>query len=458
MINHLRNHMKGIMLVIVIAFLASTFLMYERSGSRRTPTRNPDGSMSDYEVAQINGKSLMRSELERRLRNYLQNYESRNAVSLDMPAVYQAVLDQAVLEAQLDVEIRNKGIVITDAQADAAMKEYADTYYPTRETFYQYLAQIGIKIDDYKKNLAHQMATQQLIRSEIGDIVVSNDKAVEFYDSMKGLIYTKPEGFLIHLADFNNANSAEIMRSKLLSGDSWLAIVSSDALSPDIINITREPVFLPSTALNSGTLQTLASTDVGQVSNVFEITSTDFAVGLKTEHVQETITSFDEVSSDILQLLRQQEERKKLNDYEAALMAKAQLVIHDTSLFPQKVTPTSDDVKPQESTNIAESEDISETKSEEIKTEETKPEQKPEVTEPATQENQETKPEEIKTEEAKPEQKPEVTEPATQENQENKTEEIKTEEVKQEAVQEKQDNVIETQSTDLPGLTSQDTE
>ena len=77
MMNFLRKHMKGVMLLIVIAFLLSTFLMYEGRTTRRTPGRNPDGSMSDYEVATINGRSLMRSELERRLRDYLSTYSTR---------------------------------------------------------------------------------------------------------------------------------------------------------------------------------------------------------------------------------------------------------------------------------------------------------------------------------------------------------------------------------------------
>ena len=340
MMDYLRNHMKGIMLIIVIAFLASTFLMYERSGTRRSPGRNPDGTMTDYEVAQINGRSLMRSELERRLRNYLENYASRNAVSLDMPAIYQAVLDQAVLESQLAKEVQEKGIRVSDAEADAAMKEYADTYYPTRETFYQYLAQSGIKIEDYKKNLAQQIATQQLIRSEIGEIEISQDRAVEFYDSMKNLIYTKPEGFMIQLANFKKSEAAENLRSRILSGDKWTEIVSNDELSSaDLVRITREPVFLSATALNTGYLSPLASLDVGEISKVFEISSSDFAVGVKTEKVPETITPYDEVSKDIMQLLRQQEERRKLSDYEAALMSRAQLVINDTSLFAKTTAP-----------------------------------------------------------------------------------------------------------------------
>ncbi|MBQ2615271.1 MAG: SurA N-terminal domain-containing protein, partial [Synergistaceae bacterium] len=117
MMKFLRTQMKWIMAIIVVAFLLSTFLMYEGRGTRRTPSRNPDGTMADYEVAQINGRSLMRSELEQRLRNYLSTYSTRSMTSIDMPAIYRSVLDQAILESQLTKEVQEKGITVSDAEA-----------------------------------------------------------------------------------------------------------------------------------------------------------------------------------------------------------------------------------------------------------------------------------------------------------------------------------------------------
>ena len=287
MMNFLRKQMKWVMAIIVVAFLLSTFLMYEGRSTRRTPERNADGTMSDYEVAQINGRSLMRSELERRLRDYLSSYNSRSAESLDMPAIYQAVLDQVILESQLAKEVEDSGIRVSDSEADQAMKKYADTYYPTRETFYQALANSGIKVEDYKRNLARQIALEQLLNNVIGEVEVSEDKAVEFYDTMKNLIYARPEGFMIHAANFTRKEDAEVLHEKLISGESWDVIVSNNELaSNDVINITKEPVFLPSSALTTGAFSVLASLDVGQVSPVFEVTSFDFAVGLKTQHVE----------------------------------------------------------------------------------------------------------------------------------------------------------------------------
>ena len=429
MMKFLRTQMKWIMALIVIAFLLSTFFMYEGRTTRRTPGRNADGSMSDYEVANINGRSLMRSELEQRLRNYLSNYGSRSAESLDMPAIYKAVLDEAVLESQLTKELDESGIRVSDAEAEQAMKDYADRYYATRETFYQALANSGIKVDDYKRQLARQIATEQLFRNAIGEVVISEDQATQFYDTMKTLIYSRPEGFMVHMSDFNNNEAAEDFRAKLLAGESWDVIVSSDVLaSKDLINITRAPVFLPVSAMQSGTLSVMASVDVGQPSEVFSVSSSDFAVGLKTSHVDASVSPYEEVSADIKNMLTNQEQRKRLSDYEASLRNKAQLVINDQELFtsPAVSVDETPSIIPEPTIEIIE-------ESEDVKLEEAKPE------EPATEATtaEEPKPEETSTEENKPEETvTEAVKPEEASTEEAKIEETPAEETKPEATEE----------------------
>ena len=453
MMNFLRKQMKWVMAIIVVAFLLSTFFMYEGRSTRRTPERNADGTMSDYEVAQINGRSLMRSELERRVRDHLSNYNSRNLESLDMPAIYQAVLDQAILESQLAKEVDESGIRVSDAEADMAMKNYADTYFPTRETFYQALANSGIKVEDYKRGLARQMAVERLLSNAIGEIKISEDKAVEFYDTMKNLIYSRPEGFMIHAANFNKKEGAEVLREKLVSGGSWDVIVSNDELaSNDLINITREPVFLPTTALTTGAFSVLASLDVGEVSPVFEVTSSDFAVGLKTQRVEATVTPYNEVSSDIRTLLTQQEQRNRLTAYETSLRNKAQVTINDASLFARNTVTSPDETIPE-----LEVEDIAEISSDAKTETESKEETAPAIVIEEVKDESESEKEEasseIKADEAKADEPAEVKadeakadEPAEVNAEEAKAEEPVKEEAKTEIPAEAKDEV----KTDAP--------
>ena len=334
MLKNLRTHMKWIMITIVVAFLLSTFLMYEGRSGRRGPSRSADGTMTDYEVAAVGGRPLMRSELENRLRAYLENSGLRNAASLDMPAVYQAVLDQYVLEQQLESEVKKADIAISDADAEQAMKAYADSAFPTREAFYAALERQGISSAEYKKNLARQLAVQQLLHVAVGDVTVSEDEAVKFYDSIKDQLFRTPAGVNLQVARFGASADAEALRASLQAGTDWAQATSGDALaSMDVLSVTREPLFLPESAF-TGALAELASLDVGAVSPVFSATSGDFSVAVKTELVSESIRPYEDVSSDVRAFLRSQEERRKLNDYEADLMAKAEVVIYDASLFP----------------------------------------------------------------------------------------------------------------------------
>ena len=126
--------------------------------------------------------------------------------SLDMPALYKSLLDQYVFELQLVQEVRDRGIQVTDAEAEQAMKEYADQAFPTREAFYQSLERSGIKVEDYKKGIARQMANERLMHAAVGEVVVSEDEAVRFYDTMKELLYRQPEGFKVHLARFTTSD------------------------------------------------------------------------------------------------------------------------------------------------------------------------------------------------------------------------------------------------------------
>ena len=413
MLNFLRKQMKWVMAIIVVAFLLSTFFMYEGRSTRR-PSVNADGTMSDYEVAKINGRSLMRSELETRTRNYLSTLSTRNLASLDMAAIYQTVLNQAVLESQLVKEIDDQGIKVSDADAEQAMKVYADTYYPTRETFYQALANSGIKVEDYKRNLARQIAVDQLMTNAIGEIDISEDQALEFYDSMKNLFYTQPEGFMVHMADFKTSADAEAFRAKLVAGESWDVIASEDK-GDELVNITKAPVFLPSSALRLGTLSVLASLDISEPSEVFSVSSSDFAVGLKASHVDQSTRPYGEVSGDIKALLTQEEQRKRLADYEESLRTKAQVVINDEELFTSKKVS-------------ADEEAAGEIVIEDVKDEEVKPEEKSEKTEEAANVEpvEEVKEETEAGPEAKEEVKAEET-PAPVEVEAEKTEEVKEE-------------------------------
>jgi hypothetical protein len=327
------------MLVIVLAFLLSTFLMYD-SGSRRGDGTSP-GQMRDYVVADVNGRRLMRSELEEQVRLYLEDIGTRELESTDLPFVYRAALDRYAVELQMAQEVQDSGIAISDADAEQAMKDYADQYFPTREAFYQFLERSGVTVEDYKKNFAQQMANQQMIQESIGTVMVSEDETVEFYESTKNIFFRNPGGFNVNLANFASQDEAERVRDLLLDGEPWEAATSADLVSSlRTIRVTADS-FVPDSAFD-GYFSPMKPLKVGAISPVFEVASDDFVVGVKNEAVEEKITSYEEVSADLRAILQQQKEREALNNFSQGLLSRARVVIRDPDLFP----PTQEEVLP----------------------------------------------------------------------------------------------------------------
>jgi hypothetical protein len=330
LMNRLRTQMRWIMLVIVLAFLLSTFLMYD-SGPRGGGS---GGRMEDYTVAEVNGRRLMRSELEQRVLLFLEQYGTGSLASADMPYIYRSALDQYAMELQMQQDIRDSGIVVPDAEAEQVMKQYADSAFPTREAFYQYLERSGVKVSDYKADIARQMAGERLMMASIGDVTVSEDEAAGFYDNVKDLFFRRPAGFMVNLASFVSRDEAEKVRNLLLDGKPWSEATSADAVdSSKVLSVTTEPTFVSESAFG-GVFAPMQSDDIGTVSAVFELASDDFAVGVKTEAVEETVSSYEEVSADIRAILQQQKEREALNAFSQSLLRRARVVILDSSLFP----------------------------------------------------------------------------------------------------------------------------
>ena len=102
------------------------------------------------------------------------------------------------------------------------------------------------------------MANERLMHAAVGEVVVSEDEAVHFYDTMKELFYRQPEGFKVHLARFTASGDAEALWERLMGGESWEAAVFDDAMaSRDVISVTDKAIFPePDTGRPASTWQT----------------------------------------------------------------------------------------------------------------------------------------------------------------------------------------------------------
>ncbi|MCL1941396.1 MAG: peptidylprolyl isomerase, partial [Synergistaceae bacterium] len=329
MLKHLRTHMRWIMIAIVLAFLLSTFLMYDSGRSRRGPAPDADGRVQDYAVASINGRDLMRSELEIMVRNYVQQSNIRELTSADIPYLFQAALDNAVFQTELNKEVEARNPDVSEQEINLQINSMADRF-PTRETFYQSMERSGVKMDDLRRDVRRQIATEKTVSGLLTVEVISDDALRSFYDVMKTFAFRVPKGFTFDIIELSEDKTALDLREKIAADSGgWLETISGHPRSSDVIRKTDEPVFFSEAALSEDKkLSYMISLEIGETGHVTEVSSSDYMIAVKRENREETVMPFDEVSFDIRMMLEQQQQRNALDKFRNDMITRAVLEIY----------------------------------------------------------------------------------------------------------------------------------
>ena len=102
MLNFMRKHTNIIMAIVILFFVLSCFAGY----GLYTRGNRGGGGMRDYAVAEVGGKQIMRSELERAAQQMAAQYGG-NITSADAAIIRRAALNDIVVGAELEKEIEN---------------------------------------------------------------------------------------------------------------------------------------------------------------------------------------------------------------------------------------------------------------------------------------------------------------------------------------------------------------
>jgi peptidyl-prolyl cis-trans isomerase SurA len=113
------------MIAVIVLFVISIFAgygLYARSGKRGDGQR-------DYAVAEVNGKDVMRSDIEKGTMQLAEQLGSeREVTSADIPFMRKAILDSTAIEAELEKEIKSRNIKVTEVEIDEAYTNIMDSY------------------------------------------------------------------------------------------------------------------------------------------------------------------------------------------------------------------------------------------------------------------------------------------------------------------------------------------
>jgi hypothetical protein len=322
------------MAAIVVIFVLSIFLMYGPGGGRGSGSK-------DYPVAEVDGKKIMRSQIEAGLAQMADQVQDRQITSEDLPLLRQNVLDSMVIEAGLKKEVKNRKIQVSDEEV-AKVIEQIEGQFPTKEAFLQYMQQSGISEKKMKQDIADRLAQQKVIESLTADVVISDDEVTKFYDSTKDLFFRRPAGYNVNFASFGKKEPAQKAREQLLAGGDWDKVL--EAVSQDVKNSTpyAKPTFVSEKDL-TGPMKILLDLPLGKLSPLISATSEDVLLVLKRSKSPERVLSLAEVKEEIHKMLKAQKEREIQQKFLLELKDGMQVKILDPSIFPAPKEPESQD-------------------------------------------------------------------------------------------------------------------
>lgn len=333
MLRYLRSHVKAIMIAVILLFVVSIFAGYGMYGRSR---KGSDGQR-DYAVAEINGKDVMRSDIEKGTMQLAEQLGSeREVTSADIPYMRKAILDSTAIEAELEKEIKSRNIEVTQNEIDESYTKIMDSY-PTREEFKAFMERSGITEAEVKSDIKKQISQKKIMDALLEEINVPDAEARKFYDSAKTVLYKQPAGFKVNIATFKSNEAAKLAQKSIEGGQAWDKVM--DEHKADIMSSTPydKPVLITEQMMVDS-LAALKDLPLNKVSPVMPVTSSDSYLAIKRNKEAEKQMSYNEVSADVVAMIKNQKAQGKQQEFYNELLSRATIKILDPQIFPAPVS------------------------------------------------------------------------------------------------------------------------
>ncbi len=213
--------------------------------------------------------------------------------------------------------------------------------YPTREEFKAFLERSGITEAQVKSDIKKQISQRKVMDALSAEIDVPAEDARKFYDSAKTFLYKQPAGFKVNIATFRSNEAAKLAQKSIEGGEGWDKVMEQH--KADIMTSTPydKPVLITEQMMVDS-LAALKDLPLNKVSPVMPVTSSDSYVAVKRSKEAEKQLSYNEVSADVVAMIRSQKAQEKQQEFYEELLSRAKIKILDPEIFP---APASADVK-----------------------------------------------------------------------------------------------------------------
>jgi len=317
------------MLIVVIVFVLSTLGIYMMRGSGGG---NGGESPRDEAVASINGEKIMMSDIETGVRNMAQQNRSTELTAENIVKMRKSVLDNMAIYEELKKETASRGINVEESEIDEALKRIEDQF-PTKEAFRQYMDNNRIRMDDLREEIKLRLAQQKLLEQVTQNVVVSEEEAKEFYDKTSEFFFTQPAGFEVTYARFDSVEAAESAKKRLLDGENWDDVMES--YKEGVLDWVQleAPVFVSEKELEVGELQQFADLEMNEIGGPVEFGEGNVLLFVKRKKLEARTFSFDEISGDVVQILKNEKIQQNEQEFFTELLERANVKILDEGYF-----------------------------------------------------------------------------------------------------------------------------
>ena len=186
LMDFLRDKMKLIIYIVVIAFVGGGTLVYLNYGNMGGTNQSQANAQNNSPIATVNGAEISNRQFQSQVNQTLNRMRGRVQES-QVLSLKKRVLDQLIDRQLIEEEMENRGLMdeVSDEKVEARLdKIVQDSQFNTREELKQRLEQAGRSLDQIRNQLKQSLAMQKLFDEVLKDIEVTDQEVKDNYEEV----------------------------------------------------------------------------------------------------------------------------------------------------------------------------------------------------------------------------------------------------------------------------------
>ena len=196
LMDFLRDKMKLIIYIVIIAFVGGGTLVYLNYGNTGGANQSQVNAQSDRPIATVNGDEISNQAFQSQVNRTLSQMRGRVQDS-QVLSLKKRVLDQLIDRQLIEQEMKERGLMeqVSDKKIEERLdKIVQDSKFNSKEELEQRLKQAGRSLDGIRSQLKKSLAMQKLFDEVLKDIEITDKEVAENYEEVSAshiLIRTK---------------------------------------------------------------------------------------------------------------------------------------------------------------------------------------------------------------------------------------------------------------------------